>query len=771
LFGHYMYRVGTPSTGAGGIASDGVARHFQITPSIWRDMQVLPTFSGRKHMRGGSGTPVPTVELMDFSDPGGVFDRLFYSPNFTKFVPTNKEISAFWHDLARSPTGRQRMAILQLGEHPIGYPLELLIFTRTPNNVPVYTPEDVRALNRPIVWLQGPIHGNEQDATDGISMQAYRLAMGHWDHYLNRVTVMLMPRINMDGALSLQRGSTIRYDKAIWSVGTPSAGSIFNIAQSIDMNRDNVIFDMPSLRAVHTAFNAYMPEVVGDHHQWGLSTGAATTGGFVEDTTRPRIPCSIHGERVQLLVSRDEAGNVIRSATGGLINMAPAHPRQAEHGGTLHHFWEITWQHGCNINSPRQLQNYYVDKVEPFINDFMANLEAPVHAWFYNNGALGTAIPERFAAFNTGQAWVNGQAVPAEQAPRNARGTWSSFTNVPDGTGYPGGFMEGAMFDPVHMFQAMPLKPAISALIESASSSAHRWPKRVYAQYKAGESLVAFAAANAAEVMQIVGGVRRNIAERGVNAGTWSSTAWSQEGPDLDMVYPQMGMVGAQRTVSRHPFISNGGSASTAGEIIELDVAFMQSRNARPFVWRARPSAYILPLTEANTEVAKRLIFLGARVDVLNETTTVPVERFANPEIMPAMRWVDNARNAPGITPGLPTASQIADPRFVPWTPGFWIKEQPNQLQTATVTVPKGSFVIFMDQSAARSLGTVLEIENERSMTRWAMARKMYAGDYSYDTEAGSSLSLHGQQPAQLFMHVSALNGMASGAGRRSHGN
>jgi hypothetical protein len=252
IVGHYMWRNGSAM-------ADRYTQHSQVTAEVWERMKVLPTFSANK-LPGLDGRPMWTTTSGDWE---------FNQANINKFVPTNKEYRAFWRDLANTPTGKQRMVIKELGEFPVGYPLALLIFTKTADNKPLSEPEELRALGKPIVWLQGPIHGGEQDAGDGVSWEAYSLAMGEWDHYLEKVSIILMPRINQDGAMMMTRGSNIRDDKVIWTSpsGNSAGSSIWNVYTNIDMNRDNLWFDMPSLRAIHTAFNAYFPEVAADHHQ------------------------------------------------------------------------------------------------------------------------------------------------------------------------------------------------------------------------------------------------------------------------------------------------------------------------------------------------------------------------------------------------------------------------------------------------------------------------------------------------------------------------
>ncbi|MDR2179292.1 MAG: hypothetical protein LBP21_03195 [Synergistaceae bacterium] len=658
--------------------------YFQITEDIWNKMQVLPTFSNKK-----------TTQPIWTPDKG---DENTYTKGLVKYVPTHEEFRAFWRDLVNSAEGKKRMAIKPLGEYPMGYPLELLIFTKTADNKPLSDPDAVRAMGKPVVWLQGPIHGNEQVAGDGIAWIAYSLATGEWDKYLEKVSVVLLPRINADGGEMQTRGSNIRDDKVIYnpSPDTPDLSNFFNVNTNIDMNRDNLWFDMPTLRAVHIAFNAYMPEVAVDHHEYGYNWNYF--GGYEASMDANGQPAMKNG-RVQLLVQRDAAGNPELASNSALINIAPPDPRKATWGigggNNMYSTWDITLQHGDHLNNPRSFQTYWTDIMEPAIHDFLAARGINQH--HYLDGAVGSLNPDQYAPYYTGKLDANNN-------------------NIPDGTGIPAGGNEGAMFDPAHMFNALPLYPCLSALSESKNlrTGFWAWPKRVYSQYSTGEAMIAYAAEHANEVKKLVGDMRDKLVERG-------KTVYANSTDTEDKVYNLMKMV--KRTIKDELWLT------ASGDEVTLPTAFWHTREAEPVVYRVRPAAYILPYTKTNADVAKRLTFNGAQVEVLNKETTVEVEDFGAPKPMASKRYHDNARRIV-IAPSdavMNNATLIRDPKLVPWSPNFWVEDKPNTLPVKTVTVPKGSFVVYMSQVTQRWLATVMEPDAERSFTRWSMALKEYA--------------------------------------------
>ena len=99
----------------------------------------------------------------------------------------------------------------------------LLVFS----NPAVFEPEDVKALGKPILWIEGSIHGNEIAGTEAMLVLAQRLADGDLTPLLDKVTVIIWPRYNLDGVWKYQRGTdTVRprrivvgddpYDKTLW---------------------------------------------------------------------------------------------------------------------------------------------------------------------------------------------------------------------------------------------------------------------------------------------------------------------------------------------------------------------------------------------------------------------------------------------------------------------------------------------------------------------------------------------------------------------------
>ncbi|MCF7936223.1 MAG: M14 family metallocarboxypeptidase [Synergistales bacterium] len=177
--------------------------------------------------------PVPDV---DYTTPGFAKDEQF---------TTHEEMMEFIYDL-REQTDRMKVRII--GYSGEGRPIPLLIFSK-----PSYVaPADVVGLNKPVVWLQGQQHGNEPAAGEAMLVMARQLAVGALgDRILEDVSVLVIPRVNPDGSYYFQRKP----------------------ADQIDINRDHIKMVQPETRALHATFNAYHPDIVVDHHEFGPKEG------------------------------------------------------------------------------------------------------------------------------------------------------------------------------------------------------------------------------------------------------------------------------------------------------------------------------------------------------------------------------------------------------------------------------------------------------------------------------------------------------------------
>jgi len=182
----------------------------------------------------------PAAVRLRFPDLSLAFDTPAFAPGKTDFT-SYEEMMAFVERL----TERSDSATLRIiGESQEGRSIPMLILT----NARATSAADLQRLNRPIVWLQGLQHGDEPAGGEAMLAIANALAAGELKPLLDRLTVVIIPRANPDGAARFTRRT----------------------ANSIDINRDHIKFDLPETVALHRALNEYQPQVLVDCHEFSV---------------------------------------------------------------------------------------------------------------------------------------------------------------------------------------------------------------------------------------------------------------------------------------------------------------------------------------------------------------------------------------------------------------------------------------------------------------------------------------------------------------------
>ncbi|MGL5446334.1 MAG: M14 family metallopeptidase [Rhabdaerophilum sp.] len=184
---------------------------------------------------------------------------------------TDAEMTSFLNELkARNP----QMQILPIGVSPQGRTMSLLLFTAEGRG----SLAEARALARPVLWFVGHQHGNEPAGGEGMLALAAYLAEPEARKLLERVTVVIVPRANPDGAANFRRGA----------------------ANNADLNRDHLLMFQPETRALHRAIAALPPDVIFDHHEfsvvnrWIEKFGAIqAVDAMVLHATNPMVPAEI----------------------------------------------------------------------------------------------------------------------------------------------------------------------------------------------------------------------------------------------------------------------------------------------------------------------------------------------------------------------------------------------------------------------------------------------------------------------------------------------
>lgn len=138
------------------------------------------------------------------------------------------------------------MLVRTAGWSQEGRVLPMLLFT----NARRFAPAELQRLNRPIVVLVGQLHGNEPAGGEAMLVLAKALAEGELRPLLDRITVVIMPRANPDGAHYFWRAT----------------------ASCVDVNRDHLKADLPETAAIRRMTNEFPPDVFVDAHEFSVAT-------------------------------------------------------------------------------------------------------------------------------------------------------------------------------------------------------------------------------------------------------------------------------------------------------------------------------------------------------------------------------------------------------------------------------------------------------------------------------------------------------------------
>ncbi|QTX33735.1 SYNERG-CTERM sorting domain-containing protein [Aminithiophilus ramosus] len=219
-------------------------------------------FGGYQDVTGTYGPDGPFYSPWSYSLPQAVLDFhiapegiQYDTPGFKdgkRNFTSHKEMIDFINGLSR-----ENMTLKTLGEYPDGFSMPVMIFAENKAS----SPEELLSLGRPIVWIQAQIHGNEPAAGEAALVLAERLADGDLTPLLKKLSVVMLPRINADGSK--------RFDRLTFALGKDENSAEDRNTNMRDMNRDHLLYEVPATRAVHGLFNAYMPHVAIDHHEYG----------------------------------------------------------------------------------------------------------------------------------------------------------------------------------------------------------------------------------------------------------------------------------------------------------------------------------------------------------------------------------------------------------------------------------------------------------------------------------------------------------------------
>ena len=178
-----------------------------------------------------------------FAPPDVLYSTPGLAPGRASYT-SNAELQGWLRMVATPGTAAAgvNVTLLSIGASQNNVPLEALVLTRAAAT----DPRSLRADMRPTVLLMGQQHGNEPASAEALLVIARELAQGLLAPLLDKVSVIVMPRANPDGAAAGQRVT----------------------ANGIDMNRDHLLLKTPEANALARLVREYRPLVVIDAHEY-----------------------------------------------------------------------------------------------------------------------------------------------------------------------------------------------------------------------------------------------------------------------------------------------------------------------------------------------------------------------------------------------------------------------------------------------------------------------------------------------------------------------
>jgi hypothetical protein len=172
----------------------------------------------------------------------------------------------------------------------------------------VRTPAEAKRLNRPIVYIQGNIHGGEVEGKEALLALLRDLARDQYLNVIDSLVIVAAPIYNIDGNEALGPQEVNRSEQN----GPAIVGQRAN-AQGLDLNRDYIKAEAPETRAALEFLRAWDPDVFMDLHTtdgsyhgyaltWAppLNPAARFSGPFTRDTVLPAIRVALRlKERIE----------------------------------------------------------------------------------------------------------------------------------------------------------------------------------------------------------------------------------------------------------------------------------------------------------------------------------------------------------------------------------------------------------------------------------------------------------------------------------------
>ncbi len=188
-----------------------------------------------------------------------------------------------------------------MGKSSAGRDIPYMVLSRPRVN----TPSDARKLNRPIIYVQGNIHGGEVEGKEALQSLARDLLTDRELNVLDSLVLIFVPIYNVDGNERLGPQESNRSEQ-----NGPAMVGERTTGDQLDLNRDYIKAEAAETRAFLRFLNAWNPDAFVDLHTTdGTFHGYAVTyspplhpaslvsGPYVRDTLLPELRRNLRSTR------------------------------------------------------------------------------------------------------------------------------------------------------------------------------------------------------------------------------------------------------------------------------------------------------------------------------------------------------------------------------------------------------------------------------------------------------------------------------------------
>lgn len=226
-------------------------------------------------------TPPPTTGLTSPAPFSSGLAARFAEPNRSYTTPglspgrltwtTQSELAAWLREQARQQTAPGQAAVLTVGRSQTGQALEVLVLTSGAGT----DAASLKATKQPTVLLLAQQHGDASASAEALLVIARELTQGALRPLLSRINVLILPRMNPDGAAKAARLTD----------------------NGFDMAHDHLLLETPEAQALAKLTRDYQPEVVLEAQEYPTAGplvdalgGLPTADAWVSYATTANLP-------------------------------------------------------------------------------------------------------------------------------------------------------------------------------------------------------------------------------------------------------------------------------------------------------------------------------------------------------------------------------------------------------------------------------------------------------------------------------------------------